>query len=262
MLLAMLLWWLLECHFVLNLSSDYYMFLIGLGIALVNVAFVWLSYMALEPYVRRRWPSVLISWARLSSGKLRDPLIGRDILAGAMCATIAATVAYLETTLPSWTNISGLTPHSIDYNSLNDLRSFASVFVGLSWLSVEMSLGLLALLFLTRVIFRRNWLATGITGVVAVAVTLTQPNIFVDFLSQTIFAGLAIFLLIRFGLFAVAMYMFPYYLLTNMPINLGPSHWYTGRSLFLLLFIVALVLYGFRTALAGRPVFGNLAVDD
>src|SRR5262249_5649643 len=35
---------------------------------------VWLLYMALEPYARRRWPHVLIAWKRLLAGAVQDPL--------------------------------------------------------------------------------------------------------------------------------------------------------------------------------------------
>ena len=45
-------------------------------------AFAWLFYMAIEPYVRRNWPEALISWNRLHSRKLRDPLVASHVLAG------------------------------------------------------------------------------------------------------------------------------------------------------------------------------------
>jgi hypothetical protein len=32
--------------------------------------------------VRRRWPATLVSWSRLLAGRFRDPLVGRDVLAG------------------------------------------------------------------------------------------------------------------------------------------------------------------------------------
>ena len=56
--------------------------LIATGWSLVWTAFAWLIYISLEPYVRRWWPHTLISWARLLSGRVRDPLVGRDVLAG------------------------------------------------------------------------------------------------------------------------------------------------------------------------------------
>ena len=45
-------------------------------------------YLALEPWVRRRWPHAIISWSRLLSGQLRDPLVGRDILFGVMLGVV------------------------------------------------------------------------------------------------------------------------------------------------------------------------------
>ena len=43
----------------------------------------WLLYLAVEPYIRRFWPSTLVSWSRLLFTKQwRDPLVGRDILLG------------------------------------------------------------------------------------------------------------------------------------------------------------------------------------
>ena len=62
----------------------------GLGLPLFWAAQVWLLYMALEPFARRRWPHVLISWKRLLAGKLRDPLVGRDVLLGSAMGGRAA----------------------------------------------------------------------------------------------------------------------------------------------------------------------------
>jgi serine/threonine-protein kinase len=46
-------------------------------------------YLALEPWVRRRWPQTIISWSRLLSGQFRDPLVGRDILFSTMLGNSA-----------------------------------------------------------------------------------------------------------------------------------------------------------------------------
>ena len=40
-------------------------------------------YMAMEPFIRRRWPESLISWTRVLSGRIRDPLVGGHVLVGA-----------------------------------------------------------------------------------------------------------------------------------------------------------------------------------
>jgi len=52
----------------------------GTSVSLFFAALVWLLYTGLEPYVRRRWPSSIISWSRVLTGQFRDPLVGRDVL--------------------------------------------------------------------------------------------------------------------------------------------------------------------------------------
>ena len=52
------------------------------GLPLWAAAMLWLLYLAVEPYIRRFWPSTLVSWSRLIAKQWRDPLVGRDVLLG------------------------------------------------------------------------------------------------------------------------------------------------------------------------------------
>jgi hypothetical protein len=258
--------WVLWGHFVLDLSSQHLMLQRALMEAIGYGAFVWVSYMALEPYVRRRWPTLLISWARLSSGKFRDPLVGRDLLVGTMVGSIVAGINFLEGALPYWTNIRGFTPFelfpNLYPNSLSDLRRFAGVFAHSLQGLIVSGLFLLGLLFLARILVRKKWLAIGIAGILSVALNLGSENIFVDLPITAVQSALTLFILVRFGLLAYVISGLPIRLTGLTPITLKMSYWYAGRSLFVLLIVLGLALYGLRTALAGRPVFGNLAIDD
>src|SRR5271157_6289972 len=62
----------------------------------INGAVVWLFYVALEPWVRRRWPHVLISWTRYTVKGIRDPLVGRGLLFGAVFACLFAALSLLR----------------------------------------------------------------------------------------------------------------------------------------------------------------------
>jgi serine/threonine-protein kinase len=42
---------------------------------LLNCGVLWVVYVALEPFVRRQWPHMLVSWTRLLAGGWRDPLV-------------------------------------------------------------------------------------------------------------------------------------------------------------------------------------------
>ena len=69
----------------------------GVAWALFISAFIWFLYMALEPFVRRRWPNLIISWSRLVAGDFRDPMVGRDILIGGMLGFCHTLAIYLVT---------------------------------------------------------------------------------------------------------------------------------------------------------------------
>jgi serine/threonine-protein kinase len=109
---TVMLAWILAGHHVSDAPGEFVMFIRAFSAALTWAVFAWLSYMALEPYVRRRWPDVLISWTRLLSGKVWDPLIGRDVLTGALLGTVGALSGYALDALPYWFNVSVLLPFS------------------------------------------------------------------------------------------------------------------------------------------------------
>ncbi len=75
--------WLTRSHLVPDINTIG-SFIIMASSALFISGGVWILYLGLEPYVRRHWPQALISWTRLSSGRIRDPLVGRDVLFGAV----------------------------------------------------------------------------------------------------------------------------------------------------------------------------------
>src|SRR5207302_2595422 len=73
--------WVFRAHFTMSISA------FGLLVMAISTSLFWgvmvaLVYLALEPYVRRRWPHSIISWSRLLLGRWRDPLVGRDVLFG------------------------------------------------------------------------------------------------------------------------------------------------------------------------------------
>ena len=75
------------------------------GQALSTGMGVWLTYMALEPAVRRRWPDALVSWSRLIAGRYKDPIVGRDVLVGVLAGlaiTFQSPLARLVPAVLGW----------------------------------------------------------------------------------------------------------------------------------------------------------------
>ena len=80
--IRMLAWLFMPKHFAGATSRD--VFFANLASALYKSVVVWIFYVAIEPYLRRLWPRTMISWARALEGRWRDPLVGRDVLLGAL----------------------------------------------------------------------------------------------------------------------------------------------------------------------------------
>jgi hypothetical protein len=51
-------------------------------------------------------------------------------------------------------------------------------------------------------------------------------------------------------------------LIEAFPLTSDLSAWYAGRSLFILLIFAGLAVYGFHTALGGKPVFGAATLEE
>ena len=75
--------WLFASHHV-STEAEAFNFLSGVQKILFWTFFFWVVYLAFEPFVRRRWPHLIVSWSRVLAGGFRDPLVGRDILIGAV----------------------------------------------------------------------------------------------------------------------------------------------------------------------------------
>ncbi len=224
---------------------------------------IWVLYIALEPYVRRRWPATLVSWSRLLAGDFRDPLVGRDILAGCFLAPFSAAVGGPVWFVFSWLGYPPGQPSSGPQSVFLGARmivadvALALIFALFFWL------GALFVLFLLRALLRKEW-AAAVAWVFLFTVFSTAGSQFAPdvLVGALIFFGLAVFVLIRFGLLALVANFIVYYILHSFPLTTQGSAWYSGISLTGILLIAALALYGFYTSLGGRLAFGGAVLEE
>jgi hypothetical protein len=66
--------WIVRQHHV-KTFWEIALFVTSAGVTLFVAALLWVLYVGLEPFVRRRWPHVLVSWTRVLAGAWRDPLV-------------------------------------------------------------------------------------------------------------------------------------------------------------------------------------------
>ncbi|HEX4949038.1 MAG TPA: hypothetical protein VFZ34_20340, partial [Blastocatellia bacterium] len=224
----------------------------------------WLLYLALEPYVRRRWPDTLISWSRVLSGSLRDPLVGRDVLVGVLFGIGAFLILQCQNLVLIWRGWAGAgagAGYEVRLETLSGVRDLIAVGF-LDALTRNIGIWLLSflLLLLLRALTRRQWLAASIWVLIFVVQRALTPN---DPLINALFSCLAytlvVIALFRFGLVTVATNAFVYDLLSTTPLTTDFSAWYGGYTLAALLAVLALAGYAFHTSLGGQKLFaGNL----
>jgi eukaryotic-like serine/threonine-protein kinase len=256
-----LLAWLVGAHHVGDLIGQFFLLFAALGLALLRGAFVWVAYLALEPYVRRRWPDLLISWTRLLSGRFRDPLVGRDVLIGMIFGGVITIVFQIDNGLPSFWNVPGMTPIPQHPSSLAGPGPFAGWIFTTAVITTLQSLLVTALVMLSWVILRRLWLAVGVAALVLALAGISGENVLVEAPMVLAVGALTVFVAARFGLVALAASFLTQNLLTYAPLTLDVSRWYAARSMLVLLLLVSLAVYGFHTSLGGRPAF-RPAPDD
>ncbi|MGK2856004.1 MAG: protein kinase domain-containing protein [Thermoanaerobaculia bacterium] len=170
-ILVVLAGWLVQADHVAT-PGELGLFIIGLSWALFFAATIWVMYVALEPLVRRRWPTMLISWSRLLAGRVTDPLVGRDILVGsAMGALVAVVVRHGAHVASRLGGGPGDGPNVFQLGRLADAPAVCGVF--LERIPMSIALGFIAILFLLalRLVLRREWLASGVFVVVLGALT-------------------------------------------------------------------------------------------
>jgi hypothetical protein len=254
--------WLFGAHHVQNFD-EVWLFLTFLSFVLAFSCYFWVLYIALEPYVRRRWPATLVSWSRLLAGGFRDPLVGRDVLVGCLFSAFASALSRLGWFVPSWLGYPPTQPLSGPQWQLLGFRTVIADMSNSLVSSVFISLGALFVLFLLRALLRREW-AAAVAYVLFFTVFFAagSPAPPVALVTGLIINGLAVFMLIRFGLlWLVAGFVFGEFL-ESFPLTTQGSAWYAGISLAGILLMAAMAFYGFYTSLGGRPVFGSAVLEE
>ena len=229
----------------------------GIAWALYSAAQAWLLYIALEPYVRRKWPHTLISWTRLFAGRFRDPMIGRDLLVAMVAGPALLTIKFAVIHAPAWFGQAKLPPISSWVTPLVATRNLIYAACARSVSSIFIALIVLFMLFVAYVIFRRKWAAIAVLIAVATFGTIGPAyGPAYELAGGFITAIIITIVLLRCGLLAFALTTFLQQLLEATPLTLDPDAWYFGRSLAVLLILLATAIYGFWSSLGEKPALG------
>ncbi len=249
--LEMLLW-LCRAHFVIAFST------IGLLILQISTALfisgsTWVLYLALEPWVRKRWPQAIISWSRALSGQFRDPLVGRDILFGVMLGVVWILIFQFRSI--QMTHRGAAPPlQSLEY--LMGGREALGAWLLQIPQSIVFTLLFFFLLLGLKVLLRKDWLAAiAFVAVYALPIGLSSSYVAVELPSEILIYSVAVLLVFRFGLVPLACAIFTVDMLANVPFSADLSAWYMPASVLALLSILCLAAWGFYHSLGGEPLW-------
>jgi serine/threonine-protein kinase len=249
---AQMVLWICRGHHVVGIE-EFGIFLIAAAGALFFAGLTWLLYLSLEPYVRKHWPQTLISWSRLLSGRLRDPLVGRDLLSGVMLGLLWALI--VESFLIAIREMGGH-PALGQMEYLLGGRRILGVWLAYLLGSIRATLVFFLVLFLLRVLLRKRWLAAvAFVAVFAAPPILASRHLALEAPMQIAVYSIAAFAVVRFGLVTLAAGILTADVLVDVPVTASLSSWYVGSSAFVFSSVLALALWGFYTSLAGQRLW-------
>ena len=242
---------------------EFILFILAASAGLFFSALTWLLYISLEPYVRRHWPGTIISWTRMLSGRFKDPVLGRDILLGALFGVTSAVLEHLQPLVEAALGKPPIRPIGVQAAfTMEGVRgALATVFYQLTQ-SLSTALVIFFVFFLLRLVFRKSWLAAMVMSLLFSIPSLGAQNPLIDaFLFTAPFFIAYLYILHRFGLVALAALYFTDQLADTMPITTPLTAWYAEGGVVAVVVILLVALYGFHTSRAGKPLFGTSLLD-
>jgi serine/threonine-protein kinase len=237
---------------------------LGLGMFVGGV--MYLVYLAIEPFVRRSWPTMLVGWSRVLAGRLPDPVIGRDLLIGAVAGLVLSALDLLGVVAPALMGSSqvvvpmrpelGVLEHNRYFlltiastlnNGLQNALLTVMMFTVLreivkraltrltgKWVSPDYVAATIALAFLALLGLVNNEYGQTMVGAMAVL--------------QVVSIGVFLLVLLRFGLLATVVMYTTNALAMRTPLTLKSAALYSGPAWVMLGVIFAIAAVGFWMA--------------
>ena len=265
--------WAVGLH-VRDASVEQQRLFLGIGGGMFVGAVLYVLYLGLEPFVRRAWPSMLVGLTRLLGGRLRDPIIGRDVLLGVACGAGFALELFVYRMLPARLGLPQPVP--LESQFVFGARSYAVALLGCVSAGMQNALFTVFVFAGLRALFewtvrRARWTFSESTSqrlfiaFAAVAMTIIpiigdtmSSQAALDFAYHLVFNTVVLVLLLRIGIFATAVGFFVWYVLLRVPLTFDGSALYADAAWFTVAWLIVLAWTGFRlaTAAAARAHLG------
>ncbi|HYM82343.1 MAG TPA: serine/threonine-protein kinase [Candidatus Limnocylindria bacterium] len=258
--------WLLGGHH--TVGSLTYQLMSALAWGLYDFAYGWVIYMAIEPKVRRLWPRLLTSWARLLDGQHADARVGRDVLIGCLVGTVIALAVAGHQAAPALFGAPPGRPDNVGYvenelTALLGLRHQLADLLGLFRSNLVLVMGFVAILIIARLALRNTKAAVVTAFLIFVPLALPKGEMLALNLAFAICVSLLLLLaLMRFGLLAAGVAMLTHAALQSAPLGMGIGSWTTSQTVLVLGLVLGVAGYGFVRSLGRWPAFRDVLAEE
>jgi len=251
--------WLVGARHSLEIQEEINLFLRFMGLALVDAGILWLAYVALEPYVRRYSPEILMSWTRLLGGRFRDPRVGRDVLMGIIAGVVIGALRVTALLIPNLLDGPPPPPQPVNLQFLLGTHRVLAILLRLFPDAVQNAMLVTLIFVVMQMAVKRAWLAAVIAGTVFGFLAMGDvgsSQLFARFGFATVSAVVFMMTLLYFGLLAQAVAFLVNSLLAQSPLTADFSKLYATTSIWLLAFIAGVAVLGYYASRSGQSLLG------
>jgi hypothetical protein len=245
-----------------GLDGFWQFFLMALALGLLIGGWVFVLYLGIEPYIRKLWPTTIVSWTRFLSGNVRDPLVGRSLLFGTAAGVTLCALRYVRFAIERALGHGAQMPLGFSENALlgpaASLATLVSDLIDSLWLPLALTL----LVLLVKVIVRNIRVAVIVTFFFLTGTFAVADASPVGIAAVALVFGTQLLLLTRLGLLALLAFYVCFQTLRVFPMTGDFSAWYAGSCVFGLAVPLVLAAFGFAASLGRKGLFQGDPVAD
>jgi predicted Ser/Thr protein kinase len=223
-----------------------------------------LLYLALEPYVRRFWPKTVVSWSRLMSRQWRDPLVGRDILFGAVLGLLIHALGLGNDAISIRLGYV-IPPHLPPLDNLLGTRFVIALMGNQVFNAILNAMTCVFGMVILKILLRSEWAAVGVaialftfTGSRGIGATGSYA---VNLVTVILFITIIVLTIKRLGLLSTVVLFLVNSFIATAATTLDTSRWFFSETLLPVLVIAGLAVWSFYVARGGEPLFGRRLLD-
>jgi serine/threonine-protein kinase len=225
------------------------------AVGLFAGAWCWAYYMAIEPFVRRQWPRMLVGWSRLMSGEWRDPQVGREIFIGTLSALAITSLFVPATAMAVRAGREYPLADEFYFRALGSTRELMGGVLQLLPWAVFASLMWMVLLLMLRRVLRHDLAAIGVLSLLTVG--LVPPSQWIFALVMVAGNLVRLYIALRVGFLALVAGAAVGLALSSLPVSPSTPGFVGSLSWLTIAVIAVPALFGLSTSLAGQSVFAR-----